>query len=153
MRKAAFAAAEAQHQLVFLHFGAPWCGYCRRLEAWMARPEIAALLAKEFVTVEIDTDRMRDGKQVYEAELQRAGVADDGIPWFLFCRPDGSIVATSNKAGSGNIGFPIEADEIEAFAGMLRKARQQLSDAEVATLVASLKAVAKAGADARGSGH
>jgi thiol-disulfide isomerase/thioredoxin len=96
VRAAAFAQAKKDGRMVFLHFGAPWCGWCHRLENWMAQPEVAALLAKDFVDVKIDQDRMPGGKEMLAAELATAGVEASGIPWFVFCDADGRQLANSN---------------------------------------------------------
>lgn len=32
--------AQAEHKTVFLHFGASWCGWCKRLDAFLNNPEI-----------------------------------------------------------------------------------------------------------------
>jgi thioredoxin-related protein len=136
---AALASAKSEHKRVFLHFGAPWCGWCIRLESWMARPEIAALLAKDFVDVKIDNDRMEGGADMYKAELAASGVKDTGIPWFVFSDADGKQIAASNGPKT-TIGFPYEVDEVEAFAAMLQKARVNLTDADIKTLVDSLHA-------------
>lgn len=110
------AAAKQSGRLVFLHFGAPWCGWCHRLEDWMQRSENSSILEKYFVDIKIDTDRMTGGAEL----LQKfRGDADGGIPWFVFVDPEsGKAVATSDGP-KGNLGFPWTDEEIAGFGRML----------------------------------
>jgi len=64
------AEAKASGRRVFFHFGAPWCGWCKKLEAWMAQDPVAALLKKDFVDVKIDQDRMIGGMEMKKKYLQ-----------------------------------------------------------------------------------
>ena len=134
---AALATAQKEQKRVFLHFGAPWCGWCHKLEDWMARPEIAAVLAKDFVDTKIDNDRMTGGKEVYQAQIAAAGQKEGGIPWFVFLAADGTLLAHSTGP-KGNTGFPYEPDEIAHFVTMLQKVKQNLTDADIAMLQKSL---------------
>lgn len=135
----ALSEAKASGRLVFLHFGAPWCGWCKKLEAWMAQPEVAALLKKDYIDLKIDQDRMTGGpamKAAYPASEKA------GIPWFAALDPDGKAVATSTDSGA-NTGFPANDKEISDFGDFLRKSAKNLSAAEIQTLLASLKAANK----------
>jgi uncharacterized protein YyaL (SSP411 family) len=99
-----------------LHFGAPWCGWCHRLDNWMARPEVHQVLGAVFVDVKVDMDRMENAQSVYDSYCRQQG----GIPWFVFL--DGSGVAIVNSTTSdGNLGFPYSDEEIAGFANMLGK--------------------------------
>jgi thiol:disulfide interchange protein len=131
----AVAAAKSDGKLVFLHFGAPWCGWCHKLEAWMAKPEIHAILAKAFVDVKVDTDRMTGGQDLLNAHSQGK---NGGIPWCEILSADGKALVNSNGP-KGNIGFPAQADEIAWFVSMLKTSGATLTDAEIAALEASLK--------------
>ncbi len=137
---AALAQAKTENKRVFMHFGAPWCGWCHRLENWMAEPEIAALLAKDFVDLKIDQDRMTGGKEMIDAEIAAAGVKAGGIPWFVFSDATGKQLANSTGP-KGNTGFPYKEDEVAHFATMLNTVRVNLTDADIATLLASLNAI------------
>jgi hypothetical protein len=105
----------------------------------MGRPEISALFAKDFVDVKIDQDRMRNGKLV--ATLLRQGKAG-GIPWMVLMDEELRPLATSDGP-AGNTGYPVKPEEIEHFVAMLRAARRNLSDEDLASLEASLRAAAK----------
>ncbi len=129
---AALEQAKAGERHVFLHFGAPWCGWCHRLEDWMARPEIAAVLAKYFVDLKIDNDRMTAAKEVYEGTLAKAGQQAGGIPWFVFLDVDAKIVAHSTGP-KGNCGFPYQPDEVAWFGEMLAKVGVAEADARLLT--------------------
>ena len=136
----AVAKAKAEKKQVLVHFGAPWCGWCHRMEDWMARPEVAAILAKDFFDLKIDVDRTVGGK---ELNSKMAG-ASSGIPWFAIVECCGKVVADSNAPEGGNIGFPYQNKEIAHFEAMLRKAAVNMTPQDIATLKASLHAVREA---------
>ena len=129
------AEAKASGRKVFLHFGAPWCPWCHTLENWMARPEVASVLSKDFVDVKIDEDRMIGGKE-FEAKI-RGEKSSGGIPWFCFIDGEGKTLSTSDAKGN-NIGYPGEPEEIAHFGAMLQRAG--VADAARQTLVKSLEA-------------
>lgn len=139
VREAALARAKAENKRVFLHFGAPWCGWCHRLEDWMAKPEIAAVLGKEFVDLKIDEDRMKGGKDMIKAERQLAGVPEGGIPWFVMLDGEGKQLCHSNGP-KGNTGFPSAEEEIAHFVTMLKTACKVLSPEEIEFLAKDLVA-------------
>ena len=137
---AGLADASQSGKRVFLHFGAPWCHWCRKLEAWMDQDEVRSILAKEFVDLKIDTARMIGGEDIltkYRASNQ------GGIPWFVVLDSQGKPLIDSNGP-KGNIGFPSEPAELEHFEKMLRQGAQHITDAEIKSLIALLKAQPKA---------
>ena len=100
----------------------------------MASPNVAPVLAKEFVGLKLEADRMTGGKEI----LNRYQAKDAGIPWFVFLDGDGTPVMTSDGP-KGNVGFPAQPHEIEHFRTMLEKTKRKLTDADVGTLITSLE--------------
>lgn len=150
--KQALESSKTSGRPVMLHFGAPWCGWCHRLEAWMTEPPVKAILARHLVDCKIDTDRDTGGKAIFEAYTKGEST---GIPWFVFLAGDGRTLATSDGP-DGNVGFPSTDGEIGAFTTALKKADPTFTDAEIETLSKSLvanrtarEAKAKAARDAR----
>jgi uncharacterized protein YyaL (SSP411 family) len=133
--EAALMDAKKSDRMVFMHFGAPWCVWCHRLEDWMARPEVAELFSREFVDLKIDIDRMAGGKEVHS---KYRGDTSGGIPWFAFVDAEGKVVMTSDGP-QGNVGFPAAAEEIAHFESMLAKTAKKLTKQEQSRLVDSLK--------------
>ena len=128
--------AKASGKTVFVHFGAPWCGWCHKLDAWLARPDIAAVFGKDYVEVKIDQDRMVGGK---ELESKFGMPKNSGIPWFVILDPATGKSLADATGPKGNIGFPAEPDEIEHFVTMLQKTHKNLSESDIAALKASLE--------------
>lgn len=108
--------AESGDKRIFLTFGAPWCGWCHKLEDFLARPDIAELLKHDFIVLKIDVDRMKNGKEVMDRYRPRAS---QGVPWYVVLDAKGEKHGTADAA-FGNIGYPFEAKEIVAFAGLLK---------------------------------
>ncbi len=134
LRDAALARAKAAGKRVFLHFGAPWCVWCHRLEDWMARPEIAAVLEKEFVDLKIDTERRVGGEEMLVATR---GTEKGGIPWLAFLDANGKVLVTSDGP-AGNTGFPAAPEEIAHFRAMLEKVATKITKEEIDALTTSL---------------
>jgi thioredoxin-related protein len=133
--ESARSAAQSSGRMVFVHFGAPWCGWCHRLEDWMAKPDVAPLLAKDFVDCTIDIDRMKGGNDVL-AKFRPS--KDGGIPWFVIIDAAGKPLITSDGP-KGNVGFPASPEEIAHFESMLSKTARKLSKEEQAVLIQSLR--------------
>ncbi len=100
----------------------------------MASTNVAPILAKEFVSVKIDQDRMTGGLELLKRYQQKPG----GIPWFVFLGGDGNAIVTSDGP-KGNVGFPAEPFEIEHFRSMLEKVKRHLTDEDIAALIKSLQ--------------
>jgi thiol-disulfide isomerase/thioredoxin len=128
-----------ENKRVFVHVGAPWCGWCHVLEKFLNAND--ELLGTDYVDVKIDQDRMTDGKEL--AEKLRAGRTQDGIPWFAILDSNGETLATSDGP-QGNIGHPSEPHEIEHFLKILRQTRQRLTDDQIADLEKQLQETAAA---------
>lgn len=109
--------ASADKKAVFLHLGAPWCPWCRRLDDFLAQKEVAEIIGRDFIDLKIDVDRMTDGKAV-AARYRKSDTG--GIPWFAVLDAAGQTLATSDGP-QGNIGYPAKPEEIQHFLSMLKK--------------------------------
>jgi thiol-disulfide isomerase/thioredoxin len=127
--------AASEDKRVFLKFGAPWCGWCHELDNWMAKPEIAAILDRDLVTVRIDIDRMTSGKDV----LKRYRPEEKGgIPWFTILDSKGTALGNSDGP-QGNIGYPFKPEEIAHFMSLVEKDCPRIEQGDRDKLLASLK--------------
>ncbi|MCK6482682.1 MAG: DUF255 domain-containing protein [Phycisphaerae bacterium] len=135
VHKAAMARAKSEGKLLFLHVGAPWCVWCHRLEDYLADEKIAPVIAKAFVDVKIDQDRMKNAEEVIGAiRKDKQG----GIPWFAFIDAGGKPLITS-EGPDGNVGCPVAPAEIAHFEKMLGYAGGKLSESDVKLLIEELK--------------
>ncbi len=132
---AGLAKAKAEKKTVFVDYSAPWCGWCHRLDAFLHRPEIAKVFDAAFVTVKIDVDRYKGGKELNE----KHGGAKSGLPFFVMLDADGKKTADSIASPGGNVGFPVEPDEIKHFIEVVRKAAPALTAEQIKTLEDGLK--------------
>lgn len=132
----ALATAKKEEKIVFLHFGAPWCGWCHRFEDWLTQKDVARIMDKRFVDVKIDTDLDTGGEAM---RTHYAGGRSTGIPWFVMLTPEGKTITTSDGP-DGNIGCPWTEPERKAFGTILTKSTSGITAEGVASLEASLKA-------------
>ena len=133
---AALARASAEDKLVFLHFGTPTCGWCRRLEAFLAREDMAPIFGRDFVDLGLDLVRTEGAGDVLE-RYNPGGRG--GVPWFAFLDARGEAVVTSDGP-KGNIGHPAAPAEIEHFVGMMKKVARRIEPGQIETIESALKA-------------
>ena len=126
---------------------------------------MADILARDFVSVKIDEDRMTGGKDT--ANALRAQAAQGGIPWFVFLDPservlfrgpapeeapegtpgpllrrDEAVLATADGP-DGNVGCPMTPPERDWFLKSVHRARVTLTDDDMAALSAQLLTFAR----------
>ena len=91
---AAIGEASKTGKNVILDFGANWCGDCHALEAQMQKPELAALIARSYVVVNVDVgrfDKNLDLVQKYRIPLKK------GIPALAVLDARGNILYTQDE--------------------------------------------------------
>ena len=130
---AALARGQQESKPVLLRFGAPWCGWCHKMDAWQAQPEVARRIDASLVCVKVDVERAVGGK-----ELSQKFGAEGGIPWFAILDDQGGPLTTSVGA-KGNVGFPYQDEEIAHFESMLVTAVPRMSESDRTFLIESLK--------------
>jgi thioredoxin-related protein len=130
----ALSRAASADKRVFLHFGAPWCGWCHRLDEWLAQPDITAILDRDFVITKIDIDRMKDGNRVM---MQYRTSNSGGIPWYTILDSKVKSLATAD-APEGNIGYPARPKEIEHFLATVKDTSRKIEPQQFEKLHQSL---------------
>ena len=135
----ALSQAGKQDKKVFLSFGAPWCGWCRRLEKFLARKEIAQVMGKDFVSLKIDVDRMTGADEIVKRFNPSEG---GGLPWIVLVDAKGGSLITS-FGPKGNVGYPVEPFEIAHFVDMLKKTKTHMTDDDIRKVEQTLQKVAE----------
>lgn len=133
----ALAAARREEKKVYVHFGAPWCPWCHKLDDFLSRPDVASTLGQDFVFVKIDTDRNPGGQALLDRLSDKKA---DGIPFSVIVGVDGQVIAPGLDVEGQNFGFPVETTEREGFAAMLKKAAKNLTPKQIDEVVEKLKA-------------
>lgn len=127
---AALAKAKSESKAVFVDFSAPWCVWCRVLDEYLHRPEIATVFEAGIVPVKIDIDRFKGGKEM----CAKMGGGSSGIPFFVMLDSAGSPLGTSIPPGGKNTGFPGTPEEIQYFLSLVKKASPKTTEAQLKVL-------------------
>ncbi len=109
----------------------------------MALENVAPVIAKDFITLKIDQDRMIGGSDMLKRYCNKPG----GIPWFVFLDGDGKVLITRDDPDSGNIGYPGGDEETPHFRRMLQAVAQHITASDIEALVKSSTAFTNAKID------
>lgn len=95
----AIAQASKTGRNIVLIFGANWCPDCHALDAQMHRPDLARLIARDFVVVKIDVGRFDKNLDIGE----KYGVPiKKGIPAIAVLDPHGKPLYAQNQGQFAN---------------------------------------------------
>ncbi|MBE0544798.1 MAG: thioredoxin family protein [Verrucomicrobia bacterium] len=143
----ATAKATAGNKSIYLHFGASWCGWCKRLDAFLERPDIKPVFEKYFVPVKLVVQENEKNKALENAGsdqwLKKVG-GPEGLPFSAFLDSKGTLIVNSKRPAKdgtpgGNIGFPAAPEEIDWFVAMMKKAAPKISEADLKVIETALR--------------
>jgi thiol-disulfide isomerase/thioredoxin len=143
--------AAAEQKTIFVHFGASWCGWCRRLDAFLDRADIKPVFEKYFVTAKLVVQENEKNKALEnpgaDALLAKWG-GPAGLPYSVFLDANGALIVNSKRPSAlqpdgENIGYPSEPGEVDWFIEMMRKAAPKMSPDDLKTIEAVLRSPKK----------
>lgn len=137
------ATATAEHKAIFVHFGASWCGFCKRFDRFLEQPDIKPVFNKYFVPVKLVVDEFSKNKALDnpggDALMKKLG-GPSGMPYSAFVDAHGELIINAIcPTNNINIGFPGEPWEVDWFVVMMRKAAPQMSDDDVKVIETALR--------------
>ncbi|HKT11096.1 MAG TPA: thioredoxin family protein [Terriglobia bacterium] len=109
---AAISRASKTGRNIVLVFGANWCPDCHALDAQMHRPDLARLIARDFVVVNIDVgrfDKNLDVGEKYGVPIRK------GIPAIAVLDPRGKLLYSQNQGQFENARAMSYQDFVEFF--------------------------------------
>ena len=96
-------------------------------------------MGRDYVTIKIDVERNTSGDAVAK---RLRGERRGGIPWMVILDADGKELVSSD-APSGNIGCPVQPEEVAWFGEMLQRSSTRLGDDGIAGVLVELEAYAE----------
>lgn len=134
--------ASAEHKAIFLHFGASWCIWCKRLEAFLDRQDIKPVFEKYFVPITLvvqENDKNKSLENPGADKLLTQLGGPSGLPYSAFLDSEGSLIVNSKRDGQ-NIGYPSQPQEIDWFVQMMKKAAPSMAERDLKTIESALRA-------------
>ena len=133
------AIARKENKLIFVSFSASWCGPCKRMHKVLENPPVAPIWNKYFVDSTVVVDEAKEKAHLNTPggnELRtQLGGDKEGIPFWAFLKPDGTVLERSLMKGPGtNIGCPMTKEEIDSFMAKLKTHVPKMPEAERATI-------------------
>jgi hypothetical protein len=123
------ARAASGQKAIFVHFGASWCGWCHKLDAFLDNPDVKPVFEKYFVPVKLvvqERDRDKALENPGADALLASWGGPDGLPYYVFLDPHGKLLSNS-KSNGHNVGYPAQPAEIDSFMQMVAKAAPTIS--------------------------
>ncbi|MFI1582725.1 thioredoxin family protein [Embleya sp. NPDC020630] len=97
--RTALATAAQSDRAVLIDFGANWCPDCRVLHHLFRSPQVAPLLARNYVVVRVDVGEFDHNLDVAARYID---LTTSGIPALAVLAPDGSVRTATNDGALAN---------------------------------------------------
>jgi thiol:disulfide interchange protein len=144
----AVAQAQTQQKNVLVYFGASWCVFCHLFDAFVASPDAGKVMRDNFVFVHLialESDRSLDTPGADSLFKAVTGGKATGIPFYFVLDGTGRKIADSFiMPANGNVGYPVEPQEIVAFMKQLETLAPRMTAAQREQVRAYLKKAAAA---------
>ncbi|MER5638903.1 thioredoxin family protein [Kitasatospora sp. NPDC002227] len=119
--KVALAEAAKGNREVLLDFGANWCPDCRALDLMYRAPQVAPVLAKNYVVVPVDVGRFDHN---VDLAARYVDLRTSGIPALVVLGADGKV-RTATDDGSFSSARSMTPGQVSAFLAKWAPAGQQ----------------------------
>jgi thiol-disulfide isomerase/thioredoxin len=143
--------AAEEGKAIYVHFGASWCGWCKRHDAFLEQPTVKPVFEKYFVPVKIVVQENAQNKALEnpgaEESLKKFG-GPEGLPFLAFLDAKGALIVNSMRVSekgvsSGNIGHPSAPEEIDWFVAMMKKAAPKMAAEDLKVIESALRSPKK----------